>query len=164
MLNLSHSLLELVNQISEYCKDNKYRIATAESCTGGLVSATLTSMPGSSDWFECGYLTYSNTAKRKMLGVRASTLDEEGAVSEETAKEMAEGALAKAKVAYALSITGIAGPTGGTDEKPVGTVCFAWARAGADTVTETCHFSGDRAAVREKSLIYALKGMVERLS
>jgi nicotinamide-nucleotide amidase len=137
-------------------------LATAESCTGGWVSQAVTAIAGSSDWFDRGFVTYSNAAKRELLGVQADTLAQHGAVSEQTAREMALGALARSKASVALSITGVAGPTGGSAEKPVGTVCFAWARQ--DLVrSESRHFTGDRQAVRRQSVIHALQGVQKLL-
>jgi nicotinamide-nucleotide amidase len=136
---------------------------TAESCTGGWVAQVVTSVAGSSDWFERGFVTYSNDAKREVLGVPAETLKRSGAVSEETAREMAKGALANSKATLALSITGIAGPTGGSAAKPVGTVCFGWARRGAAPLTETRVFAGDREAVRRQSVVHALEKVLELL-
>lgn len=131
-------------------------IATAESCTGGLVAGALTDIPGSSDVVERGFVTYSNAAKREMLGVRAETLDAVGAVSEAVAREMAEGALARSRAQLAVAITGIAGP-GGSEFKPEGRVCFAIARAGRPTQAETVDFGArGRAAVRRASVKHAL--------
>jgi nicotinamide-nucleotide amidase len=146
-----------------------WKIALAESCTGGLVCATLTDLAGSSDWFERGYITYSNAAKSECLNVPAETIESFGAVSEQVAKAMAEGALRNANVNAAISITGIAGPTGGSPEKPVGTVCFGWAvkeSIGDDlvnTVTLTKHFNGDRQIVREQARDFALAQFLELL-
>ena len=141
-----------------------WKMALAESCTGGLVCATLTELAGSSDWFERGYITYSNQAKTESLGVSASLISSFGAVSEQVAQAMAEGALDKAKVKAAIAITGIAGPSGGSPEKPVGTVCFGWSiqsSAGIiETITATKVFSGDRQAVRLQATHYALSEML----
>ena len=138
-------------------------LATAESCTGGWVSEVLTAIAGSSTWFERGFVTYSNAAKEEMLGVRGATLQQHGAVSEPVAKEMALGALARSHASVALAVTGIAGPSGGSAEKPVGTVCFAWATAGRPTRAETRRFPGDREAVRRQSVERALQGVLELL-
>src|SRR5690606_34321586 len=127
----------LARKVGEALKAAGARLVTAESCTGGWVAQVVTSVAGSSDWFERGLVTYSNDAKMELLGVRPATLQRHGAVSEETAREMAQGALARSKGTIALAITGIAGPTGGSAAKPVGTVCFGWARAGAGPVSET---------------------------
>ena len=138
-------------------------IATAESCTGGWVAQELTALAGSSAWFDRGFVTYSNEAKQEMLGVRAQTLKEHGAVSEQTAIEMAQGALERSRASVALAITGIAGPAGGTPAKPVGTVCFAWATKGRPARAETKRFSGDREAVRRQSVEYSLATVLEVL-
>jgi nicotinamide-nucleotide amidase len=154
---------ELARRVGERLKAAGAMLVTAESCTGGWVAQAVTSSAGSSAWFERGYVTYSNAAKQELLGVKETTLKEHGAVSEETAQEMARGALARSQGSIALAVTGVAGPGGGTREKPVGMVCFAWAdRAGA--ASETRHFSGDRDSVRRQSVIHALEGVLKRLS
>ena len=137
-------------------------LVTAESCTGGWIAQAVTSVAGSSEWFERGFVTYSNAAKQDLLGVKQSTLKKHGAVSEETAREMAQGALARSKGTLALAVTGVAGPGGGSREKPVGLVCFAWAGK-RETRTETKHFSGDRESVRRQSVIHALEGVLKAL-
>jgi nicotinamide-nucleotide amidase len=137
-------------------------LVTAESCTGGWVAQAVTSVAGSSQWFERGYVTYSNAAKREELGVSRKTLERHGAVSEETAREMARGALKRGKGTVALSVTGIAGPGGGSPGKPVGMVCFAFAR-GRNIRSETKHFMGNRMSVRRQSVIQALKGVLKCL-
>jgi len=154
---------ELVQAIAARLAAHGAMLATAESCTGGWAAQALTALAGSSNWFERGFVTYSNGAKQEMLGVRAETLARHGAVSEETAREMALGAIAHSGASVALAITGIAGPGGGTREKPVGTVCFAWALKGAAARSETRHFSGDREAVRRQSVERALAGVLELL-
>jgi nicotinamide-nucleotide amidase len=138
-------------------------LATAESCTGGGVAQAVTSIAGSSEWFDRGFVTYSNDSKQELLGVRDDTLERHGAVSEETAREMALGALSRSKATLALAITGIAGPGGGTPSKPVGTVCFAWARRHGETTSETRRFFGGRAAVREQSVIHAISKVLNFL-
>jgi nicotinamide-nucleotide amidase len=137
-----------------------WMLATAESCSGGWAAQALTAVAGSSAWFERGFVTYSNQAKTEMLGVRPETLEGFGAVSEETAVEMALGALAHSRAQVAFAITGIAGPSGGTPEKPVGTVCFAWARAGVEVVTARHRLYGDRRQVRAQSVQLAIKNML----
>jgi nicotinamide-nucleotide amidase len=138
-------------------------IATAESCTGGLVAGAITAVAGSSAWFERGFVTYSNLAKEQQLGVAVSTIERFGAVSEEAAKAMAQGALRGAAAQWAVAVTGIAGPDGGSPDKPVGTVWFAW--AGPDLLeTLRRQFDGDRTAVREASVRLALEGLVDRLA
>jgi nicotinamide-nucleotide amidase len=155
-------LTALATAVGARLKARGLKLAAAESCTGGWVAQAVTSISGSSEWFERGFVTYSNDAKREMLGVRAATLDRFGAVSEETAREMARGALAASRAEVAVAITGVAGPTGGTPAKPVGMVCLAWASrdGGLDAVTK--HFAGDREAVRRQSVISALEGVLER--
>jgi nicotinamide-nucleotide amidase len=137
-------------------------LVTAESCTGGWVSEVVTSVSGSSRWFERGFVTYSDAAKRQMLGVNKKTLRKHGAVSQETAREMAKGALKRSRGTIAVAVTGVAGPTGGSAAKPVGTVCFSW-RKGKTTRSETQHFKGDRESVRQQSVVRALEGVLEQL-
>lgn len=137
-------------------------LVTAESCTGGGVGQAVTAVAGSSAWFDRGFVTYSNAAKQEMLGVAAETLARHGAVSEETAREMAAGALARSRGSLALSVTGVAGPGGGTPAKPVGLVCFAWAHRGG-VHAESRHFAGDREQVRRQAVLRALQGVIERL-
>lgn len=141
-----------------------WMLATAESCTGGWVAQAVTAVAGSSAWFDRGYVTYSNTAKTDLLGVRPDTLARHGAVSEATVSEMAEGALRQSGARAALAISGIAGPTGGTPDKPVGLVCFAWAVAGGPTTTAVLHFEGGRESVRAQSVRAALGGLLDRLA
>ncbi len=137
-----------------------WMLAVAESCTGGWAAQVLTAVAGSSVWFERGFVTYSNQAKKEMLGVREETLSARGAVSEEAAREMAQGALARSQAQATCAITGIAGPAGGTDEKPVGTVCFAWALAGAALVSERQQFAGSRQEIRAQSVRHALRNLL----
>jgi nicotinamide-nucleotide amidase len=151
--------LKTAEELASLLNSQGWKVALAESCTGGLVCATLTELPGSSDWFERGYITYSNLAKTECLGVPAELIESDGAVSESVAKAMAEGAQHNAKVKAAVSITGIAGPGGGSIEKPIGTVCFAWSIQNQGVVTTTCQtklFKGDRQAVREQAATFAL--------
>jgi nicotinamide-nucleotide amidase len=136
-------------------------LATAESCTGGWVAQVVTQTSGSSQWFDRGFVTYTNEAKQEMLGVKAQTLQHYGAVSEQTVQEMAAGALKNSRAQITLAISGIAGPTGGTPEKPVGMVCLAWARADHPTQTVTMNFSGDRNAVRRQAVQYALQHLID---
>ena len=138
-------------------------LATAESCTGGWVAKVLTDIPGSSGWFECGFVTYSNRAKQKMLGVRGATLDRHGAVSEQTVLEMVAGALDHSHADLAVSISGVAGPGGGTPDKPVGTVWFGWGRRDDAARARRVHFEGDREAVRWQAVRVALQGILEYL-
>jgi len=138
-----------------------WRVAAAESCTGGLVAGAITAIAGSSDWFERGFITYSNAAKREMLGVPAELIDRHGAVSEPVAAAMAAGAVASGAADCALSVTGVAGPGGGTATKPVGMVCFGWIARGSQPRTATLHLPGDRAAVRDASVEASLAGLLE---
>jgi nicotinamide-nucleotide amidase len=137
--------------------------ATAESCTGGLVAGAITRIAGSSGWFDRGFVTYSNESKVELLGVDPETLTRDGAVSEATARAMAEGAIRASRAGVAVAVTGIAGPDGGTPAKPVGMVCFAWALRGRPTTSATHHFPGDREAVRRASVVLALQGLTGRL-
>jgi nicotinamide-nucleotide amidase len=150
-------------KVARRLKAQRAVIVTAESCTGGWVAQELTAIAGSSAWFDRGFVTYSNEAKQEMLGVRAETLRKHGAVSEETAREMAQGALERSRGSVSLAITGIAGPSGGTPDKPIGTVCFAWATKQGATRAETKHFPGDREAVRRQSVEYSLAGVLPLL-
>ena len=150
---------QLAKRLAARLKGANATLATAESCTGGWAAQVVTSVAGSSAWFDRGFVTYSNAAKQEMLGVRPETLSVHGAVSEETAREMARGALQRSRATVALSITGVAGPGGGSQEKPVGMVCFAWSRGG-EVRSETRHFAGDRESVRRQSVILALEGVI----
>jgi nicotinamide-nucleotide amidase len=138
-------------------------LVTAESCTGGWVAQAVTSVAGSSAWFERGFVTYSNAAKHEVLGVSKRTLRKFGAVSEETAREMAAGALARSRGTVSLAVTGVAGPSGGSAAKPVGMVCFAWAGKRGRLRSETRRFRGGREAVRRQSVVRALEGLLELL-
>lgn len=139
-------------------------LVTAESCTGGGVAETLTAIAGSSGWFDRGFVTYSNTAKVEMLGVSELTLARHGAVSEATVRAMAQGAIAHSPAHWALAITGIAGPGGGTPEKPVGMVWFAWAAREGGCLASVRQLAGDRAAIREQAIAIALQGMLDCLA
>lgn len=152
-------LLSLARTLGKALQAGNKKLAVAESCTGGLLAALVTDIAGSSEWFDCGIVSYSNQSKITLLGVQAQTLDAFGAVSEQTAAEMAHGALQRSSSDIAISITGIAGPGGGTAAKPVGTVCFGWIGAGLPTVTSTEHFAGDRSQVR----LQAVKAAVMKL-
>ena len=140
------------------------RLATAESCSGGWVAKVCTDLAGSSAWFECGFVTYSNLAKQDLLGVSANTLADHGAVSGQTVQEMVAGALANSRAQWALAISGIAGPGGGSQEKPVGTVWLAWAGPGGWQQTRHFHFQGDREAVRRQAVVAALDGLLDGLN
>lgn len=153
----------LANDIGELATHQGVVITVAESCTGGGLAYALTALPGSSAWFEQGFVTYSNQAKQDMLGVKPATLARYGAVSAETVMAMAEGSLERAKAEISVAISGIAGPAGGSDDKPVGTVWFAWAKGSAVCQVESQHFEGDRQAVREKAITFALNGLLKCL-
>jgi nicotinamide-nucleotide amidase len=154
---------DLARDIGARLKAGGATLVTAESCTGGWVAEVVTSVAGSSSWFDRGFVTYSNEAKQELLGVQAATLQKHGAVSEDTAREMAQGALARSPASVAVSVTGIAGPGGAVPGKPVGTVCFAWARRGGAVSSETRRFDGDREAVRRQSVVHALQGVLRTL-
>lgn len=156
------SLENLVSQIGDRLISRNESLATAESCTGGWVSMLITSVSGSSNWFDRGFVSYSNEAKEEMLSVSSQVIEIHGAVSEETARYMVLGAVEHSHAAAGLSVTGIAGPGGGSAEKPVGTVCFGWLVDG-QCETETCHFSGDREVIRKESVQYVLNGLLLRL-
>jgi nicotinamide-nucleotide amidase len=140
-------------------RDAKQMLVTAESCTGGWIAKAVTDVAGSSDWFDCGLAAYSYEAKQRLLGVRAETLEHFGAVSRETVLEMVSGALVHSGSTIAVAVTGIAGPGGGTDDKPVGTVWIAWKRRGGYPQAELFHFDGDREAVRRQTVAAALRGL-----
>ncbi|MCB1868177.1 MAG: nicotinamide-nucleotide amidase [Gammaproteobacteria bacterium] len=154
---LEHSASELGDRL----RSQALTIATAESCTGGWVAKVLTDIAGSSAWFERGFITYSNAAKQEMLGVRPDLIDTEGAVSEAVVREMVRGAIANSNADLALAVSGIAGPGGGTPEKPVGMVWFAWGRSGSAVVTRMLRFSGDRERVRRQAVLAALRGALD---
>ena len=156
------SVTELVLSLSRLLLDKKLQLATAESCTGGLIAAACTDLAGSSAWFERGFVTYSNDAKMELLGVEERLLRRAGAVCEGVARAMVTGALAHSKAQVAVAVTGVAGPTGGSASKPVGTVWFGFAVPG-QVVTEKCHFDGDRAAVRAATVRHALTRLLELL-
>lgn len=156
-------LERLAAQVGAELQARGWRLATAESCTGGWVAQAVTAIPGSSAWFDRGFVTYSNEAKREMLGVQADTLAAFGAVSEATVREMVAGALTRSQAEATVAISGIAGPAGGSADKPVGTVCFAWALVGRAPETVTCHFDGDRRSIRAASVQLALQGLLDRL-
>lgn len=150
----------LARQLAADLLQRRQTLAVAESCTGGWVAKVLTDLPGSSRWFDRGFVTYSNAAKQDMLGVSATTLEAAGAVSEATVREMAAGVLRNSPADLALAISGIAGPGGAVSDKPVGMVCFAWATRGGRQRVETQQFAGDREAVRRQSVAHALQGLI----
>lgn len=156
-------LMALAAELGTLLKARGWHIATAESCTGGLVAGAITAIAGSSDWFEFGFVAYANAAKTALLDVPEQLVWDHGAVSEQTAQAMADGALAKSGADVALAVTGVAGPGGGTPAKPVGTVCFAWVLRNGGATTETHHFRADRAGVRRASVAAALEGAIARL-
>lgn len=159
---MNQTIRSLASQLGQRLTERGLMVATAESCTGGLVAGALTDIAGSSAWFERGFVTYSNHAKMEMLGVAADLVESHGAVSEEVARAMVEGALVESRAQLAVAVTGIAGPSGGTRNKPVGTVCFAWADEAMNLESETMHFNGDRAQVREQSVRHAIGGLLLR--
>jgi len=157
---MDRELAALSAQTGAWLGARGMRLASAESCTGGWIAEVVTATAGSSAWFDCGFVTYSNEAKQDLLGVATATLADFGAVSEETVREMVAGTLARSRADVALAVSGVAGPGGGTAAKPVGTVCFAWGRRGAAIDSETRHFPGDREAVRRQAVIRALRGIM----
>jgi len=154
----------LVVALAKSLRERGLRLVTAESCTGGLIAAACTAVAGSSDWFERGFVTYSNEAKAESLGVDSHVIAAHGAVSEQVALAMAEGALAHSKAQLAVAVTGIAGPGGGSPAKPVGTVWLAIAREGEGALAELLQLSGDRAAIREQTVAHALQRLIERVA
>jgi nicotinamide-nucleotide amidase len=159
---MSAATMALAADLGRALEARGWKVATAESCTGGGIACAITDIAGSSGWFDRGWITYSNDAKIELLGVRADTLATHGAVSEVTASEMAAGALAQGGADLAVAVTGVAGPSGGTPQKPVGMVCLAWARRGGAIDTVTSRFPGDRAAIREATVVAALSGLLAR--
>lgn len=156
-------LFRLAEETGHALKSRGWMLATAESCTGGWVGEAVTAVPGSSVWYDRGFITYTNASKQEMLGVQAETLAQHGAVSEETVREMAAGVLLHSQAHISLSISGIAGPTGGSPDKPVGTVCFAWCIKKGPLKSECRFFAGDRRAVREQAVFHALRGVLALL-
>ena len=154
----------LAGDVAIEALQRKLMLVTAESCTGGWIAKTLTDLPGSSAWFDAGVVTYSYGAKEALLGVNPRTLERTGAVSEETVLEMVSGALARFGAGMAVAVTGIAGPSGGTPEKPVGTVWIGWKRRGGYARAKLFHFAGDREAVRRQTVAAALAGIRETLT
>jgi len=155
------ALLTLSAEVGAALKRRGWMLALAESCTGGMAAQYVTAVAGSSAWFERGFVTYSNEAKVEMLGVAPATLAAHGAVSEQVAREMVSGALGRSRAQVAAACTGIAGPDGGSAEKPVGTVCMAWIAADGSLVSRTCFFEGDREAVRRQTVAALLDGVCE---
>ncbi len=155
MIELSDPIQALSKKVGGYLRTHQLKVMTVESCTGGGLAFAITSVPGSSEWFEQGLVTYSNASKTRLLHIPSALIEKEGAVSESVARLMAENALDGHDKLIALSVTGIAGPDGGTSEKPVGTVWIAHAGLG-ETITQLHHFSGDRQSIREQAIIAAL--------
>lgn len=158
------NLNNLSIQLGAALQKHGYKLALAESCTGGMASAAITEIAGSSDWFDRGFITYSNASKQDLLNVSSSTLATYGAVSEETAKEMALGALNYSHADIAASITGIAGPSGGSAEKPVGTVCFAWTTKDGRSKTFSEHFIGTRQTIRHQAVTRLVTDLINALN
>ncbi len=158
------SLQTLIETVAQQLLAKHWQMATAESCTGGLIASRLTALPGSSKWFERGFVTYSNLSKQEMLGIKPELVSKFGAVSEEVAAAMALGALQHSTAQIALAVTGIAGPGGGSVEKPVGTVCLGWAAKGLAVQTSKIHCAGDRQAVRLAATQQALEGILRLLN
>jgi len=159
-LSKQSPIYQLSSQLGEALRARQWTVTTAESCTGGGVSYAITSVSGSSEWFETAFVTYSNEAKIARLGVDPATLAEHGAVSEATVKEMAAGALRVSSASVSVAVSGIAGPQGGTPDKPVGTVWFAWMLEGAEPMTAQHVYKGNREGVREQAIISALQGLL----
>src|SRR3990167_8785257 len=154
------ALHRLAEQVGDALRVNRHTVCTAESCTGGWIAKMITDIPGCSDWFDCGLAAYSYEAKQALLGVRPETLTQHGAVSRETVLEMVSGALVTSGASIAVAVTGIAGPTGGNPDKPVGTVWIGWKRRGGYPKAELFHFDGDRDAVRRQTVAASLQGLL----
>jgi nicotinamide-nucleotide amidase len=159
-----HEIEDVVKRLAERLSEKDWQMATAESCTGGWIAKCCTDLAGSSAWFDRGFVTYSNAAKVEMLNVDVSTLQQHGAVSAQTVQKMAEGARARSGVQAVVAVTGVAGPSGGSEEKPVGTVWFGWALEGQETSVVRMVFDGDREAVRKQTVLYALQELLQRIS
>ncbi len=156
-------LEDLASRLGLALHKHQLMLATAESCTGGGIAEAVTRIPGASAWFDRGFVTYSYESKADLLGVRREDLLDFGAVSEEIAKQMVEGAIARSRAQVAVAVTGIAGPDGGQPDKPVGTVWFAWKFPKKSIISEVCHFKGDREAVRKQTVSYALSRLLHNL-
>lgn len=154
----------LATQLGAALKGRGLMLTTAESCTGGGIAEAVTRIPGASAWFDCAFVSYSYEAKTAMLGVHRDILVDYGAVSEETVREMADGAISRSRAQVAVAVTGIAGPEGGMSDKPVGTVWFAWKFPKKPVISEVCHFNGDRAAIRNQTVVHALSKLLHNLS
>jgi nicotinamide-nucleotide amidase len=162
LLNLEQSRQSLCRLLADLMLKKQLFLTTAESCTGGLIAAACTDLAGSSQWFDRGFVTYSNAAKTDMLGVDVALISEFGAVSEQVAAAMAQGAVKHSGAQVAVAVTGVAGPTGGSAEKPVGTVWIGWCMDG-QVSTQLCHFDGDRTMVRALTVQQAVQGLIKRL-
>lgn len=158
---MDDALSQLAEQVGAALKTRGMMLASAESCTGGWVGEAVTSVAGSSQWYDRGFITYTNESKQEMLGVSANTLSEFGAVSEQTVREMAAGALKHSWAHVTLAISGIAGPGGATPGKPLGMVCIAWARRNGIASAQTFQFQGDRTEVRRQAVFAALRGLLQ---
>lgn len=160
---MNDELRDLSRALGEALQARDWRVATAESCTGGGIAAAITMTPGSSSWFEFGFVSYANSAKQALLGVKLATLAEQGAVSEAVVLEMVDGALTVAEANIAIAVSGIAGPGGGSKEKPVGSVWFAWGLASGERVTALHYFKGDRLVIQAQAVRCALEGLLQLL-
>jgi nicotinamide-nucleotide amidase len=158
---MEEDLYRLAVRVGRVLKRRELMIATAESCTGGWIAQAITMVPGSSAWFDRGFVTYTNVSKQEMLGVKPGSLAKHGAVSEQVVREMAQGALANSQARISIAVSGVAGPGGGTADKPVGTVCLAWSQRGKAVTVETRRFRGDRDAVRKRCVQHALRGVLK---
>ena len=157
-------LYALAERLGEVLAQRGWRLATAESCTGGGIAACVTEVAGSSAWFDRGFVTYSNAAKSELLGVAPGLIETHGAVSEAVVRAMTAGALQRSQAQVAVAVSGIAGPGGGAPDKPVGTVWFAWKIPKKPIISMVCHFSGDRVAIRQQTIVHALKELLHNLS
>lgn len=157
------SLYALAEQAGHLLLRHRIQLVTAESCTGGWIAEAITAVPGSSQWFERGFVTYSNDAKQDLLGVTADDLAQHGAVSEQVVKAMAQGAIVRSRSHLSIAVSGIAGPDGGTADKPVGLVWIAWGQKRGYVEAQACQFGGDREAIRRATVEVALQGLVARL-
>ncbi len=161
---MAASVYQLTSQLGQQLIQRSWQLVTAESCTGGGIAQQITEVPGSSAWYERGFVTYSNISKHEMLGVSPLTLEKYGAVSSQTAKEMVEGALAHSHADLGVAVTGVAGPGGGTLNKPVGTVYIAWQVKSQSSDCGVFHFSGDRSAIRQQTVYQALQILSHQLA
>ncbi len=160
---MDKEIYELSERLGMALKSRGMLLATAESCTGGWISQAVTMVPGSSNWFDCGFVTYTNRSKHEVLGVRSTTLQDDGAVSELTVREMAQGALQRSAAHCSVAVSGIAGPDGGSPSKPVGTVWLAIADKQGDTRAWCLHLQGDRDQVRRQTVLAALRALLDRV-